>query len=257
MKYFVVSDIHNYFEPMIEALNEKGFDISDPSHKVIICGDLFDRGPDAINCLRFVNDLIKENKVILVKGNHDVLLEECCMRGYPQSHDKHNGTVQTILDLGSYVVSKDFAEACDKTIKCLKTYRKHLVNYYETKNHIFVHGWIPCAWLTQSTYYGVIERFDYKSDWRDASELEWTDSAMWQNGMKRWSEGIKEPNKTIVCGHFHTSWGHSKLRKVCDEFDDTAIFEPFIDDGIIAIDGCVHYTGKVNCVVIEDEELDN
>ena len=141
-------------------------------------------------------------------------------------------------------------------MKCLKKYRNSLVNYYETKNYIFVHGWIPCSILTRSSVWGVNEHIDYKSNWREAYELEWIDSAMWQNGMKRWSEGIREPGKTIVCGHYHTSWGHSKLHNDGDEFDSTAKFEPFIDDGIIALDGCVHYTGKVNVIVLEDKFLE-
>ena len=69
---------------------------------------------------------------------------------------------------------------------------------------------------------------------------------MWENPRNR-VEG-----KTIICGHYHTSWGHAYLHD--DGFEwgkDVAKFEPFIDDGIIAIDACTAYTGKVNCIVIE------
>ena len=44
MKYFVSSDIHGFYDEWILALKNKGFDIKNPNHKIIICGDIFDRG---------------------------------------------------------------------------------------------------------------------------------------------------------------------------------------------------------------------
>jgi hypothetical protein len=40
------------------------------------------------------------------------------------------------------------------------------------------------------------------------------------------------------------------------EFGYDAIWEPYIAEGIIAIDRCTAHTGKVNVVVLEDELLD-
>ena len=62
--------------------------------------------------------------------------------------------------------------------------------------------------------------------------------------------------KTVVCGHWHSSWGHSRLHNKGPEFntnEETACFDPFIDRGIIALDGCTAYSNQVNCIVIEDE----
>ena len=61
-----------------------------------------------------------------------------------------------------------------------------------------------------------------------------------------------ESGKTVVCGHFHTSYGHSKFERKCTEFGEDADFSPFYAEGIIAIDGCTAHSGKVNCIVIED-----
>lgn len=67
--------------------------------------------------------------------------------------------------------------------------------------------------------------------------------------------------KTVVCGHWHTSYGHSKLHSDGVEFPNKysanpehryANFDPFVDNGIIALDGCTALTDKVNCVVLED-----
>lgn len=63
---------------------------------------------------------------------------------------------------------------------------------------------------------------------------------------------IKEPGKTIVCGHWHASFGHSVYAKRCSEFMSDAIFNPYVSEGIIAIDACTAHSGFVNCIVIED-----
>lgn len=48
MNYFVVADVHGYYYELINALNEKGFNPEDENHKLIVCGDLMDRGPEAV-----------------------------------------------------------------------------------------------------------------------------------------------------------------------------------------------------------------
>ena len=63
---------------------------------------------------------------------------------------------------------------------------------------------------------------------------------------------ITEHNKTVVCGHYHTSYGHSIYEHKCSEFGKDADFSPFYADGIIAIDGCTAVSSKVNCIVIDD-----
>jgi len=39
MKYFVSGDIHGFYDEWQSELKEKGFDISNPEHKIILCGD--------------------------------------------------------------------------------------------------------------------------------------------------------------------------------------------------------------------------
>jgi len=74
--YFCVSDVHSFYDEMIEALDNAGFDIENPNHIFISLGDLLDRGPKPKECLEFVNRLPK-NRKILIKGNHERLMEQC------------------------------------------------------------------------------------------------------------------------------------------------------------------------------------
>ena len=48
MKYYVVSDVHGFYTELQEALKEKGFFEDTVEHKLISCGDLFDRGREAL-----------------------------------------------------------------------------------------------------------------------------------------------------------------------------------------------------------------
>ena len=63
---------------------------------------------------------------------------------------------------------------------------------------------------------------------------------------------IVEPNKKIVCGHWHASFGHCAYEKKGSEFGKTADFTPYYGNGVIAIDGCTAHTGKVNVLIVED-----
>ena len=64
--------------------------------------------------------------------------------------------------------------------------------------------------------------------------------------------GILEPGKTILCGHWHCSFGHCHYENDGDEFFGKPNFSPYCADGIIALDACTPLSGKVNCIVIED-----
>ena len=96
-KFFVCSDIHSFYTPLKKALDEKGFDPNNEEHWLIVCGDMFDRGDESLDVFHFVVGL---DRKIIVKGNHDILLEECCMREFAYSYDVSNGTRRTIQDIG-------------------------------------------------------------------------------------------------------------------------------------------------------------
>lgn len=247
MKFFCASDIHSFYTPFIKALDEAGFDKNNPEHWLISCGDAFDRGSESEEVLHFLMSLERK---ILVKGNHDTLLEECCEREFPYSRDISNRTVKTINDIGGAGEGYCFDKCCENTWNRTAAYRDCLVNYFETENYIFVHSFIP---LKHSE--GPQENFEYDPDWRDATNYEW-EWAMWGNPFELAAQGLNKTGKTLVFGHFHTSWPRAKYEGQ-PEFSEDADFSPYFGDGYIAIDACTAYTGKVNVLVIEDAFLDD
>ena len=259
MKYYVISDIHGFYDEMIDALTEKGYFSDTEPHKLIICGDLLDRGNQVNELCGFVIELLKRDEIILIKGNHEDLLIDLAEEIYkylpnPQStFHGTNGTFKTALALANMkpdeveVYPKNFRNRVLNSV-FVKKIVNSMVDYFETEHYIFVHGWIPCK---EDYIRGRGSIYSYMKGWRSATEKVWA-YARWLNGMAMQKHGVYERGKTIVCGHFHTSWGHSVIEGRCSEFGKNADFSPYYNDGIIAIDGCTSYTKNVNCIVIED-----
>ena len=254
-KLFVVSDIHSFMMPMVMALNDKGFEPNNPGHLLIICGDLFDRGPDTVKLINYINNL---TNIILIRGNHEDLMEEMWNRGYAQTHDISNGTLRTANDI--LLAHEDEVDE-HMPLLTVKRYLgpifDRMVDYFETKNYVFVHGWIPLKYDSDKPYAEYSQPTEYYDEWRDG---DW-DQARWTNGIRAAAKGKIIPNKTIICGHWHCSYGHMrdsiKTDNWIEEFGETAIWEPYYGNGVIAIDRCAAYTGEVNVLVLEDDFLEN
>ena len=267
MKLFVCSDLHSYFTPFKKALDEKGFEPNNPEHLLVVCGDCFDRGDESFEMFNFLNNL---TNVVLVRGNHEDLLEEMLNRGYGERHDISNGTVNTVVSLVDHtgIKTNSTKECCDAVKELITPFLAKFVNYFETKHYVFTHGFIPCEKFNclNKPWYQNGRKFEYRPDWRNCNDVEW-ESSRWINGITAgYTRGIFEPNKKIVIGHWHCSYGHymKALKEALandteielEEFGATAVWEPFETEHIIAIDRCTAHTGEVNVVVLEDELLE-
>lgn len=251
--YFVSSDIHSAYTIWMDALKNAGFNKNKYSHKVVVCGDLFDRMDETIQCFEFVKELQKQNRLIYVRGNHEDLLFDCVdelKKGYtPSHHHFHNGTVKTICQFCGenewIIYDREWRSKIIETIEpVLEFIDKNTVNYADIGDYVCVHGWWPA--------YDVVDNYHTAEDWL------WKD-ARWDNGMKMWQNPANRiESKTVICGHWHCSWGWSYLRREKKEWpqknrkDWLDSFEPFVDKGIIAIDACTAYSNKVNVLVIEE-----
>lgn len=270
MKLFVMSDIHSYHFSMMQALYKNGFQHDNPEHHLVICGDLFDRGPDAVKTFEFVKEMADKGRLIYVRGNHEDLLEQCIHeivtgRGV-SSHHISNGTFDTIVQLTGmnrydlYIGTFDRKLFLEKINPILEFIGEESEYCAILKDYVFVHGWIPCESKDTNIYHGTKKFTNVCSDIfnseKEGFHDEWA-AARWINGMLAWSQGMTLPGKTIVCGHWHASWGHSRLHHEGEEFpqktsdDWRKAFQPFVDEGIIAIDACTPYSGFCNCWTIE------
>lgn len=262
MKYYVVSDVHGYYTQLKKALKDAGFFDEREPCVLIVCGDLLDRGPEARPLIRFMLQLMEEGRLIYILGNHEELLVQCLQEiasggvheiASGMSHHYNNGTWDSLLQIsemsemeaynnpGKLVRRVMHSPLCQKLLATC-------VDYYETPHFIFTHGWIPCHKEGGSPY----AKYRYDPHWREADERAWR-RARWFNGMElACRHRVVEPNKTIVCGHWHTSYGHACIHHSCSEWGSGAIFSPFSASGILAIDASTANSSTINCVVIED-----
>jgi len=254
--YFVVSDIHSFYNELKKELYKKGFRLNNKEHILILCGDAYDRGFEAVKMYKFLKKLHNQNRLIYIRGNHEDLLFDCVRElkekcGVASLHHYHNRTIDTVVQFMNENLLEEVLEFIDK----------NTVDYYETKNYIFVHGWIPCNQPKENK----INEFDlnlptYNNSWRNANKVDWK-IARWFNGMEaNVSWNIYEPGKTIICGHWHCSWGNHLLNPKIEEFPNDPkefdkSFKPYRNKGIIAIDACTAYTHKVNVLIINEEDL--
>lgn len=249
-KFYVISDVHGFYDEMKAALDEARFDPNDENSWLILCGDACDRGSQPEEVMDYLMSLPRK---VLIKGNHEDLIRDCMQRGYAEAHDYSNGTVNTILKLGGAEYGRSFAGCCIVAEEKLQPFLDSMVNYFETEHYIFVHSWIP---LTNNymvpLYYLSAGKLEFNPNWRDAYQYEWED-ARWGNPFKLAKAGLL-PDKTLVFGHFHTSWPRC-VYEGKPQNGEGSDFSIYYGDGYIGIDACTAYSKKVNVLVIEDEFL--
>ncbi len=256
MRYYVTADVHGYFSELKFALAERGFFEDKDPHKLVICGDVYDRGTEALQLQSFLLDLLEKDDVVLIKGNHEDLaldlLNNWNKGSFLQRHHHSNGTIDTVCQLTETTIgqlSNESDEIYNKfsNDSFIKTIIPAMVDFYETDHYIFTHGWIPCTILGNN----YLKNYMPIEDWRNAGAQAWN-SARWINGMEAAYKGIVEKDKTIICGHWHCSFGHSRYEDDGGEFDNNPNFTPYYGEGIIALDACTTISEMVNCIVIDD-----
>ena len=234
MVIFAVSDVHGFYNEMIEALDKAGFDRNNPNHLLVSCGDNFDRGPDAVKVYEYLNNM---DNCVLVRGNHELLMRDCLMRGSSKLHDITNGTTDTIVQFGNKFFKGDperyFSKACEAVLPIFNKFDSKMVNYFETAHYVFVHSYIPDT-----------------EDWRSCNDVQW-EQAMWvQPFISSMYYGVKD--KAIIHGHWYNSYYWAKVNGT-SEFGEDACFDICRHNGAIGLDACTAFTKNVNVLVVEDE----
>ena len=248
-RFIIISDVHGFYDEMIKALDK--VDFNPEIDFLISLGDNTDRGPKPKEVIDYLVTLPNKK---LIKGNHSSLLTDCILRGFPYSYDWHNGTAQTIIDLAPN--AKTFNEACAVAYEGVKDFIDKMVNYFETKNYIFVHSFIPLKCNDNlPVYYTRNRQFEWNPDWRDAHFSEW-EQARWVNPFDLIDRGFNRTKKVVVFGHWATEHKWAKIENR-EEFDNKARFEPYYGDGFIGLDCTTALSNKVGVVVLEDELIND
>lgn len=285
--YFAVSDIHSYIVPLIKDLKEAGFDKNNKDHILIVCGDIFDRGFDTLEVYKFLSSL-PEDQLILVRGNHELLYQELLDKDFPEDHDFSNGTVRTFCTIAGFSEESLYnyfylsapnpltAEEIQSSKRRSWEYIRDKVqkseitkfirsnrwkNFYELKDYIFVHSFIPlrlknCTetkWMKHWPLYKIPENLLEPIPWWRTKALgyEWND-VTWGCPYKLFEAGLFDKEikkgKTLVCGHWHAADFHRFF-----EGPEAATNNIFKGDHLIALDACTALSGQLNVLKIEPD----
>jgi len=258
MKYFVASDIHGFFNEFKAALDEAGYDVNNPNHHLIICGDIFDRGLQANEVYNFLRSIPKDRRTY-IRGNHEYLLKELTLKYSPQGHDISNGTLDTLSQLSG--IDNDFraAQNSPKVKEILDWIDSdEWVDFLEIDKYIFVHSFIPLYNHNQALHYYFADPFIdlmYVDDWRKVSDKRMIEGSTWGCPWKNYLAGLFEAEaqkgKILVCGHWHANDFYLHLGgKIHEKFECYDIYRGV---NIIALDGCTARTRKVNVMIINED----
>jgi len=243
---FVVSDVHGCYTALVEGLNRRGFDKYNPSHILVVNGDLFDKGSETIETFRYISSLPKE-RVVLIRGNHEDLFVQLLKKEYPDTYDFYNGTVRTFCDVAGvtkYVFSGKTWLSIKKKVLKSDMYKfisdLELWNdFYEIGRFIITHGFIPSKVTMDGGHI-------YDPLWRYSDSISWNE-ARWSNGPLWISAGFCkndiDAGETFVLGHVETKYFPDMLGYEPDRESDDDIF---FGKGIIGLDGHAYVTNRMN-----------
>ena len=131
MKNYIIGDIHGCIEPLRKLLDVLAPDPA--ADRMILLGDLFDRGPDSWEVFQYVKKLAASfgDRFVLLRGNHeDYLLQE-----------KLSFTQRLVWDrVGRGTTVRSFKQHGKKMEDAVPWMQEHTVMYYRGEGFQCVHA---------------------------------------------------------------------------------------------------------------------
>ncbi|MCF7927058.1 MAG: metallophosphoesterase [Candidatus Izimaplasma sp.] len=228
-KFFVMSDIHSEYDMMITALKEKGFEEDNNNHKIIIVGDILDRGDQGHKLIVFIGKLIEADRIQGVLGNHDQFLidfldEKFKAVGFNIRYNGFGKTVKLVSDEVTIYADKlkYLPKKFKKKYPLFSSWVKKLPLYLEFQKHIFVHGALN---FKLNNFRNTPRKF---ATWKFQKDISIP----------------KRVKQTIVVGHLPTI-----------NFSDNRNGDIIAKENLLMIDGGATYGGKMNVHVIKGQNL--
>lgn len=212
-----ISDIHGQLETLKSLLNQVAYDPN--TDKLILLGDYIGQSGDSLACLLHILDLVKQNNVVALMGNHDLNLWKYMeSRGRSDGNDRRDSTNHLLPKRYSYAAS--LAHAIETQHPELIAFLGSLPLWYNEEDFLAVHAGINPG----------------LEDWRMSSVEDFT--------------SIRDPflasplmlTKPVVFGHTPCTTLHGS---------------PHVWYGLgkIGIDGGAGRGGQLNCLMFANEQF--
>jgi serine/threonine protein phosphatase 1 len=238
-KYFLFSDVHGELSALLSSLDKAGFKDEKQDHILICLGDSFDRGNENAQMLEFLYKYEKQNRLMMVFGNHDRMLLQFMLDKDSMFNIMHNGLDRTILNLSGLNPFDHIMTRQNLLIEKIKEKYPYLLEFLdkysmvdkiELGNYVLTHGG-----------YSPLNIYDKESEWTPDN---WAHS---ERFVERFHETKEyDPDKIYVFGHWHARKLNSKFNSVNNDYT-------FIYKNYIGIDACTNLSDFVNIIVLEED----
>ncbi len=170
MRTLAIGDIHGSNTALSTLCDYVDFRSDDT---IVTLGDYIDRGPDSKEVIDSLIELGKNHRVITLKGNHEVMMENSLLSEQERYFWLYNGGEATMR---SFELQPPILEKEDIP-QTYWNFFKSCQPYYETQNHILVHAGL-----------------EPETNLEDQEE----NFTLWQ---RIFETKPHKSGKTIVCGH--------------------------------------------------------
>jgi serine/threonine protein phosphatase 1 len=173
MRYYVIGDIHgrlDLYEAMIAAIEDSDRRAQPADTRVVLLGDLVDRGPDSAGVIARTRDWQKARNVSVLAGNHEEMFLAAFEKPEALRHFLKHGGRETMLSYG--LSKKQYNTLSLEEIFALlpklvpETEREYIAGFetmIRAGDYVFVHAGIdpavPLAEQKRSDLLWIRERF--------------------------------------------------------------------------------------------------
>ncbi len=174
MALYIIGDLQGCFDPLQQLLRQIDYDPA--ADELWFVGDVVNRGPQSLECLRFVRRLEESGRGRMVLGNHDfhLLAQAVGLTRFRSRKD----TLDDILN----------APDRDSLIDWLRQQPLYLT--HEIHNLAMVHAGIPPQWTHQQARQeaGAVAERLRDADWQTfvREHLFGSEPACWHEGLTSW-----------------------------------------------------------------------
>ncbi len=229
MATWVVGDIHGCYTRFMKLLS---MPIIEPDDRIILIGDIIDRGPESYKMIQWAMEHITEDgKYQMICGNHEDDIINCynyCCREYSCEDDLDISALTCTYDFDDYMFEAGFETVASiKPIvdwfSSLPLYKK--VSIKGKQDYIIAHAW-----------YGPKLSRDDILWYRDVSDYTGTLT----------DDYVPERGEILIHGHTPTQF----------MWNDNNKSDVYFRENSINIDcGCVFEGGKLAAIRLEDKKV--
>jgi len=171
MATYIIGDLQGCFDPLLKLLEK--IDYQPAQDQLWFAGDIINRGPQSLECIRFVKQTIEAGRGQMVLGNHDFHLL-ATYAGFTRFHSKSDTLLQVLE-----------APDCDELVNWLR--HQPLLVSHDLLHLVMIHAGIPPQWSIKAAQSHAKE---VEAELRNENWQHFVKNELWGSEPRQWSEQL-------------------------------------------------------------------